>query len=54
MTLTHTTNPAYAAAPVLEPPFAKASDLGSPIQRPDPTVAITMAQGDFSPPQLDA
>ena len=58
--LMRTTCPAFAAATapslyaiVLEPPTTVAKALGSFGRHFDPTVAVAMAWGSFSPPQLD-
>ena len=41
-------HPRHPRTPVvLEPPFAMASDLGSTIRRPDPTIAVAMAREAF-------
>ena len=60
MTLTRTTCTAFAAATapslyavVLEPPTTMVKALGSFGRHFDPTVAVAMAWGTFSPPQLD-
>ena len=48
-------HPRHSHMPVvLEPPFALTSDFGNTIRCPDPTIAVTMARGGFSPSQLDA
>ena len=48
-------HPRHSHTPVvLEPLFAVTSDLGCTIRRPDSTIVVAMAQGGFSPPQLEA